>query len=98
MEKQTVTKLKSTFDGIAHTTEEGVEYWLARELQNILGYSQWRRFAETIERAKIACKNSGYSVPDHFADAGKMVRPGHGAGRKLNIDSTPRGWYDEFSQ
>jgi DNA-damage-inducible protein D len=73
MKKQIIEKLKLSFDDIVHSTEDGLEYWYARELQMVLGYSQWRRFNETIERAKIACKNSGFDPDDHFADVGKMV-------------------------
>jgi len=83
VEKQIITKLKLSFDEIVHKTDNGVEYWLARELQTVLGYSQWRRFNEAIERAKIACENSGNTVPDHFADVGKMVDIGSGASRQL---------------
>lgn len=83
MEKQLVSKLKSAFDEIAHKTDDDVEYWLARELQTVLGYAQWRRFSEAIERAKIACETSGFSVSDHFADIGKMVGIGSGAERDV---------------
>ena len=57
----------ATFESIKHTNADGQEYWLARELQAVLEYTQWRRFSEVIERAKESCKNSGYSVEDHFA-------------------------------
>lgn len=60
MDKQLVTKLKLSFDDIAHTTEDGIEYWLARELQQCLGYTQWRRFKETIDR--VGCPQSLYQV------------------------------------
>jgi hypothetical protein len=60
-------------DRIAHMTEDGVEYWLARELQNILGYTQWRRFAETVERAKLSCENSGNAVREMLSKRG--IRP-----------------------
>lgn len=80
-----VTKYsEQTFDGIKHVNDIGQEFWYARELQIVLEYSQWRRFLETIERAKLACKNSGYQIEDHFADVGKMVTIGSGAERKLD--------------
>lgn len=71
------------FEDVKHIDENGIEYWYARELQEVLEYSQWRRFNEAIERAKIACKNSGYEVSDHFADVGKMVQLGSGAEREV---------------
>lgn len=73
-----------TFEEIKHVNEFGEEYWLARELQLILGYAQWRRFSDAIERAKLACKNSGFVIADHFADVGKMVDIGSGAGRQID--------------
>jgi len=84
MEKQQIAKLKSVFDEIAHKTEDDIEFWLARELQEVLGYAQWRRFQEAIERAKVACEASGNAVLDHFADVGKMVEIGSGAGREID--------------
>ena len=70
----------SPFDQIRQVDESGNEYWLARQLQPLLGYTQWRRFEETIERAKLACQNSGYSIADHFADAGNLVKRKQGGG------------------
>ena len=61
------------FENIKHIDEFGNEYWLARELQNVLGYHQWRSINDLIERAKVACKESKYSVDDHFAEQRKMV-------------------------
>lgn len=72
------------FEDIKHIDENGVEYWLARELQPVLEYSQWRRFSETVERAKEACKNSEQNIQDHFADVGKMVSLGSGSERKID--------------
>lgn len=72
------------FENIKHIDENGQEYWLARELQPVLEYAQWRRFEEAIERAKIACQNSNHKVSDHFADLGKMVALGSGSERKIN--------------
>lgn len=76
MDKQLVAKLKNIFDDISHLTEDGTEYWLARELQTVLGYTQWRRFNDTIERAKTSCKISGNDIEHHFANVGKMVKAG----------------------
>ena len=73
-----------TFESIKHVNEYGEEYWLARELQLVLEYAQWRRFSDAIERAKLACKNSGFTVEDHFADVGKMVDIGSGAERQID--------------
>lgn len=68
--KEYTTKL---FEDIKHIDEFGNEYWLARELQNILEYTQWRRFENVINKAKFACKNSNIKVDEHFANVGKMV-------------------------
>lgn len=68
--KEYTTKL---FEDIKHIDEFGNEYWLARELPNILEYTQWRRFENVINKAKFACKNSNIKVDDHFANVGKMV-------------------------
>lgn len=62
---------ENLFENIKHVNEYGQEFWYARELQPLLEYSQWRRFAEAIERAKNACANSGHDVEEHFADVGK---------------------------
>lgn len=74
---------ETLFEKIKHINDYGQECWYARELQGILEYAQWRRFEETIERAKLSCENSGYEVEDHFADVGKMVEIGSGAEREI---------------
>ncbi|MCI5563765.1 DNA damage-inducible protein D [Eubacteriales bacterium SGI.150] len=83
MDKNQISKLKLIFDEIVHTTDDGVEFWYARELQSILGYSQWRRFLETIDRAKIACENSGVVPSEHFADVGKTSPMPNGGAREI---------------
>lgn len=72
-----------TFEDIKHINEYGQEYWLARELQPMLGYNSWRRFSDAIERAKLACKNSGYEVDEQFADAVKTSPMPKGGIREL---------------
>ena len=75
---------ENVFDNIKHENEYGQEFWYARELQPVLEYSQWRRLAEAIEWAKIACEKSGHKIEDHFANVGKMVKVGSGAEREID--------------
>jgi DNA-damage-inducible protein D len=75
---------EKTFEDIKHINEDGQEFWYARELQSVLGYSQWRRFYDTVERAKLACKNSGFDVGEHFADVGKSLPMPKGGFRILD--------------
>ena len=71
------------FEDIKHIDNKGNEYWEARELQQVLKYTQWRRFENAIDKAKIACENSKINVNDHFADVGKMVQIGSKTKREL---------------
>lgn len=63
--------------------EQSGEYWTARELSAILEYSDFRNFENAIEKAKIACENSGQKVLDHFGDVTEMVEIGSGAKREV---------------
>lgn len=71
------------FEDIKHIDEFGNEYWLARELQDILGYNQWRSINDLIERAKDACQESRYNIDDHFAVQRKMIKLAKGATRNV---------------
>jgi DNA-damage-inducible protein D len=62
------------FEDIKHIDENGGEYWEARELMKVLKYTQWRNFAQVIDKAKISCKASNYSVSKHFADFNKVFK------------------------
>lgn len=68
-----------SFEGLRQTNEYGAEYWSARDLQALLGYSQWRRFEQAIERAVNSCLESGNPAEHHFAGAGKPIPGGKGA-------------------
>ena len=72
------------FESIKHVDEEGREYWLARELQKVLGYSQWRRFNEVIERAKEVCRSSEIDINIQFANVGKLSKNVNGGERQIN--------------
>ena len=67
---------EETFESIKHVNENGEEFWYARELQNVLEYTQWRNFETVIAKAKTACEQSNNTVSDHFADISKMVMAG----------------------
>ena len=83
MDKQLISKLKSDFDEISHTTDDGLEFWLARELQLVLGYTKWDKFTNVIAKAEHACTNTGSVVSNHFLRTGKMVSIGSGAEREI---------------
>ena len=82
MKKEVVMKLTKGFEEAANK-EEGVEYWMARDIQALLGYDKWDNFLNVIEKAKISCEKSGHTPEDHFADVGKMINLGKGAQRDV---------------
>lgn len=82
MKREIISQLHSSFE-LAVNETDGVEYWFARDLQELLGYSQWRNFLLVIDKAKIACTNAGQAVADHFADVSNMVDVGSGARREI---------------
>ena len=82
-DKQLPTLGDKSFESIKQTNEHGAEYWSARDLQVLLGYSQWRRFEQAIERAITSCQQSGNRPDYHFAGAGKMIEVGKGGQRDV---------------
>ena len=84
MEPQQIQALTATFEGYAQRAETGVEYWLARDLQHLLGYGKWDNFQSVISKAKTACELSGHAIADHFADVGKMIELGKGGQREID--------------
>lgn len=83
MKKEIIQSLVNNFESRANKTSEGVEFWLARDLQQLLGYDKWDNFSGVISKAKIACENTGHKVSDHFADAGKTIQMPKGAQKEI---------------
>lgn len=85
MKKDLVHNLTESFEAHANRTEGGVEFWLARDLQHLLGYAEWRNFSSSvISKAKTACEVSGHEISDHFVDVNKMVDLGSGSRREVD--------------
>lgn len=84
MKNDLIQSLTSSFEGHAQQTESGVECWLARDLQHLLGYGKWDNFLSVVSKAKTACEVSGHAIADHFADVGKMIELGKGGQREID--------------
>jgi DNA-damage-inducible protein D len=78
-----IAKEYQGFEQIKHTDERGNEYWSARELATVLEYMQWRNFSKVLDRAMLACQNSGFSISDQFAEVSKLIEHGKGGKRQL---------------
>ena len=77
-------KDESIFENIKHILEDGTEYWNARELQHVLEYTDWRNFLKVVDKAKIACENSGILVEEHFVDVNKSSPMPNGGIRTID--------------
>lgn len=82
MKKELITKLHEDFESVLQE-KSGAEFWYARDLQNLLGYTEWRNFVLVIQKAKQACENSKQKSRDHFVDVNKMVFLGSGGERQV---------------
>ncbi|MDQ2806056.1 MAG: DNA damage-inducible protein D [Chloroflexota bacterium] len=74
---------RSPFEDIRHATDAGADFWWGRELADLLGYDSWRNFRSAVDRARLACANTGYPPVDHFVDQHRMVAIGSGATRRV---------------
>lgn len=83
MEKNTISRLNKSFEEFAYE-QDGIEFWLARELQELLGYADWRNFLNAVDKAKESCKTTGEEVSDHFVDVTKMIELGKGGKREVD--------------
>jgi DNA-damage-inducible protein D len=85
MKKEIIIQLHGSFEkSVQKDTASGLEFWLARDLQKLLDYDEWRNFLKVIDKARTACFNSGQNVSDHFVDVNKMVQLGSGSERQVN--------------
>ena len=83
MKTELVQSLTTNFEAHARQTETGIEFWLARDIQYLLGYTKWDNFLNVVSKAKTACDVSGHAVPDHFADVGKTIAMPKGAEKEV---------------
>ena len=84
MKTEVIHTLTGNFEAHAQQSENGIEFWLARDLQHLLGYDEWRNFTAVINKAKMACEVSGHAISDHFVDVNKMVDLGSGGQREVD--------------
>jgi DNA-damage-inducible protein D len=78
-----IAKEYKGFEEIKHTDEIGSEFWFARELASVLEYTEWRNFTKVIDRAMLACRNSGFNISDQFVEVNKLIEHGKGGQRKV---------------
>lgn len=82
MKKETIIKLNKDFERASYRTKD-VEFWFARDLQKLLGYTEWRNFTQVIEKAKISCETSNQNLFDHFVDVNKTIPMPKGAKKEI---------------
>ena len=84
MKKEIIQSLTNNFEEHSYTTEEGVEFWFARDLQHLLGYTKWENFNKVITKAKITCEVSGNDISNHFPDIRKTIEMPKGASKEID--------------
>lgn len=84
MRNELIKSLTNDFEDHFQTTENGIEFWFARDIQHLLGYSEWRNFNKVISKAKTSCEVSGNLISDHFVDVNKMVVIGSATEREID--------------
>ena len=84
---------QTPFEQIKHLDENNQEYWLARELQDILQYANWQNFEEVIEKAKTACEKSENLINSHFTEGSKVVENSIIPRTKLDYELTRYACY-----
>lgn len=83
MKQEIIKELFAKFEAASYE-KNGIEYWSARDIQLLLGYSQWKNFQKVIEKAKKSCESAKINIFDHFVDIGKMIDLGSGSKRQVD--------------
>ena len=83
MKKEIIKQLTTDFESYANQTQNGVEFWFGRDLQHLLGYSEWRNFTNVINKAKTSCETAGHLTADHFVDVNKTIAMPKGASKEI---------------
>ena len=73
MKADLIRTLTDNFEAHAQQADNGIEFWLARDIQHLLGYTEWRNFTAVISKAKTACEAPNHAISTHFVDVDKMV-------------------------
>lgn len=84
MKTEIIKSLSNNFEDHSQTTENGIEFWFARDIQHLLGYSEWRNFQKVIVKARISWETTENDILDHFVDVNKMVKLGSGSEREID--------------
>ncbi len=84
MKTEIIQSLTNNFEEHSYTTEEGIEFWFARDLQHLLAYAKWENFSKVITKAKIACEVSNNEVSNHFPDIRKTIDMPKGAKKEID--------------
>ena len=85
-----IAQMTETFEAHSQETENGIEYWQARDFQHLLGYAEWHNFLNIVGKARTACELVGHEVQDHFVDITKMAELGSGSRREIPDIRLPR--------
>jgi len=83
MKSEIIKSLSNNFEDHSQTTENGIEFWFARDLQHLLGYTEWRNFNLVITKAKTACEVTDNLIADHFVDVNKTIAMPKGASKEI---------------
>jgi DNA-damage-inducible protein D len=83
MKKEMIKSLTDDFESYNNHTKDSVEFWFARDLQHLLGYTEWRNFHKVITKAKTTCETSGQKIIDHFVDVNKTIGIPKGAAKDI---------------